>query len=251
MNKEVLLALIEKDINELSILNKGFSENEVVSATILGLAKTKAENILTGLAQLGELQATPPTTVAPVTEIKPVAVAQPQSVGAMVEKVAEPAITIESRIEPEIETVIEPAIPVVPEPELPLHEPVISEPAPEVQPAPDTKQEEPVKTSLAEVLHADGHSLNEQLAEKAEPSLVNILSNSKIEDLRQALSLAERFRFQRELFGGNGEKMNTTLAAINAMKSEAEATAYLSAFNWDDASECVAEFRQVVHRKFI
>ncbi len=243
MNKEVLLALIEKDINELSILNKGFSENEVVSATILGLAKTKAENILSGLAQLGELQATPPKTAEPVAEIKPVVVAQPQPTEPVAEKVTEPEIAIESQIEPEIEAAIEP--------ELPVSEPVIPEPVTEVQPVSVPKQEEPAKTSLAEALHSDGHSLNEQLAEKAEPSLVNILSNSKIEDLRQAFSLAERFRFQRELFGGNGEKMNTTLAAINAMKSEAEATAYLSAFSWDDASECVAEFRQVVHRKFI
>ncbi len=251
MNKEVLLALIEKDINELSVLNKGFGENEVVSATILGLAKTKAENILSGLAQLGELQATPPKTAEPVVEIKPVVVAQPQPIEPVAEEVTEPEIAIEWQIEPEIETATEPEIPVVPEPALPVSEPVISEPSPEVQPIPEPQQEEQTKTSLAEVLNSDGHSLNEQLAEKAEPSLVNILSNSKIEDLRQAFSLAERFRFQRELFGGNGEKMNTTLAAINAMKSEAEATAYLSAFSWDDASECVAEFRQVVHRKFI
>ena len=251
MNKEVLLALIDKDINELSILNKGFSENEVVSATILGLARTKAENILSGLAQLGELQATLPKIVEPAAEIKPVVAAQPVPEELIVQKVVEPKITIEAEIEPEIETVVEPEIPAVPEPELPVPEPVTPEPAPEAEPAIETKQEEPVKTSLAEVLNADGHSLNEQLAEKAEPSLANILSNSKIEDLRQALSLAERFRFQRELFGGNGEKMNTTLAALNAMKSEAEATVYLSAFRWDDASECVAEFKQLVHRKFI
>jgi hypothetical protein len=242
MNKEVLLALIDKDINELSILNKGFGENEVVSATILGLARTKAENILAGLAQLGDLQATLPKIVESVAEIKPVIVAQPVPEELIVQTVVEPEITIEAELKPEIETVVEPEIPVAPEPELPV---------PEAQPALETKQEEPVKSSLAEVLNADGHSLAEQLAEQSEPSLANILSNSKIEDLRQALSLAERFRFQRELFGGNGEKMNTTLAALNGMKLETEATAYLSAFNWDDASECVAEFKQVVHRKFI
>jgi outer membrane biosynthesis protein TonB len=207
---------------------------------------------------LGELQATLPKIEEPVAEIKPVVVAQPQPEEPVAQQAIAPEKTIELEAEPEIETAIEPEIPVVPEPELPTPEPelpapepVVPAPAPEAQPEPETKQEETAKASLAEVLNADGHSLNEQLAEKAEPSLANILSNSKIEDLRQALSLAERFRFQRELFGGNGEKMNTTLAAINAMKSEAEATDYLSAYRWNDDDECVVAFKQLVHRKFI
>ncbi|MTK53996.1 hypothetical protein [Paludibacter sp.] len=244
MNKEVLLALIDKDIKELAILNKGFAENDIVSATILGLAKTKAENILTGLAQLGEMQNTPQ----PVMEATP----KETAISSVVDEtpfvpVPEPEKVIELELDPEIETVIEPEIPAIPEPA-----PVEPTPVPEAEPVEETKpEEEQPKHSLAEVLNTNGHSLNDQLVQKSEPSLANILSNSKVEDLRQALSLAERFRFQRELFNGNGEKMNTTLSLLNAMKTEEEAVAYLSTLGWQEEDVCAGEFKQLVHRKFL
>jgi hypothetical protein len=248
MNKEVLLALIDKDIKELAILNKGFAENDIVSATILGLAKAKAENILTGLVQLGEMQYVPQ----PVVEAKqvespvfPVVDETPHVV------VSEPEMAIELELDPEIETVIEPEILPVPEPELPEPAPVEPAPMPEAEPVVEIKQEEEPKHSLAEVLNTNGHSLNDELVQKSEPSLANILSNSKVEDLRQALSLAERFRFQRELFNGNGEKMNTTLSLLNAMKTEEEAVAYLSTLGWQEEDVCAGEFKQLVHRKFL
>ena len=250
MNKEVLLALIDKDIKELAILNKGFSENEVVSATFLGLAKTKAENILTGLAQLGELQVASKKAIDPVVEIKQIPEDKSIFVAPQVACELEPEMRIDLELDPEIETVIEPEIPAVQEPELPA--PVEPAPVPEANPVVEAKPEEDqTKPSLAEVLNANGHSLNDQLVENAEPSLANVLSNSKVVDLRQALSLAERFRFQRELFNGNGEKMNTTLSAINAMKTEVEAFSYLSTFGWKEDERCVVEFKQLVHRKFL
>jgi len=249
MNKEVLLALIDKDIKELAILNKGFAENDIVSATILGLAKAKAENILTGLVQLGEMQNAPQTVVEAKQEESSVCPVVDETSHVVA---SEPEKIIELELDPEIETVIEPEIPAVTEPELPEPAPVEPAPMPEAEPVVETKpEEEQIKHSLAEVLNTNGHSLNDHLVEKSEPSLANILSNAKVEDLRQALSLVERFRFQRELFNGNGEKMNTTLSLLNAMKTEEEAVAYLSALGWQEEDGCVGEFKQLVHRKFL
>ncbi len=249
MNKEVLLALIDKDIKELAILNKGFAENDIVSATILGLAKAKVENILTGLVQLGEMQYVPQPVVEAKQEESPVFPVVDETPYMVV---PEPEMAIELELDPEIETVIEPEILPVPEPELPEPAPVEPAPMPEAEPVVELKQEEDqAKHSLAEVLNTNGHSLNDELVQKSEPSLANILSNSKVEDLRQALSLAERFRFQRELFNGNGEKMNTTLSLLNAMKTEEEAVAYLSTLGWSEEGGCAGEFKQLVHRKFL
>jgi hypothetical protein len=210
----------------------------------LGLAKTKAENILTCLTQLSELQETVLAGIKPIVAIESKPVARSVVEESPVEKESVSEVKIEPEPKPEIASVTDPEIQVIPEP-------VVTIPAPEAQPMVETTQEEPAKSSLAEVLNANGHSLNDQLSEKAGSSLANILSNAKVEDLRQALSLAERFRFQRELFNGNGEKLNTTLQTLNGMKSLEEAMAYLSAFGWPEESNCVVEFNQLVQRKFL
>jgi hypothetical protein len=233
MNKEVLLALIDKDINELAVLNKGFAESDTLSPTILELAKSKAENIVAGLIYLKELQViTQPEKICPP---KPVVI--PEKTKPNPEIVSKPEVT---PVLEKLEIISESTVSKKEKP-MPIAEPVMMESAIDESP----------KQSLAEVLNAEGHSLNDDLAQKTEPSLATVLSNSKIEDLRQALSLAERFRFQRELFHGNGEKLNTTLTVMNGMKSEAEALKYLSSFGWSDEDTCATEFRQLISRKFL
>jgi hypothetical protein len=231
MNKEVLLALIEKDINELAILNKGFSEHEPVSATILNLAKTKAENILSGLHQLGELQAQPVIKIAEKEATIPTKeqeVITPDKSIVYSTPVAKPEQKIDSK----------PVVEVSPVCSFPMAE---ENPSVEYHP----------KVSLAETLNSENHSLGETLALSAEQSLASILSNGKIEDLRQSLSLAERFRFQRELFNGNGEKLNTTLSALNSLRTEEEANAYMAQFGWKEEDACTIDFKQLIHRKFL
>ena len=45
------------------------------------------------------------------------------------------------------------------------------------------------------------------------------LFGAAVEDIRQAISLGDRFLFQRELFAGNGELMQKTLDEINSLGS--------------------------------
>ena len=72
-----------------------------------------------------------------------------------------------------------------------------------------------------------------------------------VEDIRQAISLGDRFLFQRELFDGNGELMQKTLDEINALGSLNEAMDYvLDNFDWDKESTAVQLFENVLKRRF-
>lgn len=70
-------------------------------------------------------------------------------------------------------------------------------------------------------------------------------------DIRQAISLGDRFLFQRELFGGNGELMQRTLDDINALGTLSEAMEYINDnFEWDKESTAVQLFENVLKRRF-
>ena len=51
--------------------------------------------------------------------------------------------------------------------------------------------------------------------------------NSSI-DLKKELGIGDRFRFQRELFGGNGEKLSTALTTLNDMATMGDAINYIT-----------------------
>ena len=120
---------------------------------------------------------------------------------------------VEPTIEPEpvVETIVEPA----PQPE------VKAEPVAAPQPAPRPM---PQQTSLF---------------------------GAAVGDIRQAISLGDRFLFQRELFAGNGELMQKTLDEINALNSLEEAMDYVADnFEWDKESTAVQLFENVLKRRF-
>ena len=72
-----------------------------------------------------------------------------------------------------------------------------------------------------------------------------------VDDIRQAISLGDRFLYQRELFGQNAELMQKTLTDLNELSSFDEAVAYISAhFNWDTESNTYQQFLVTLHRRF-
>ena len=118
-------------------------------------------------------------------------------------------------IEPEsmVEPIVEPEL--TPEPEIKVEPVVVPQPAPRPM---------PTQTSLF---------------------------GSAVEDIRQAISLGDRFLFQRELFAGNGELMQKTLDELNALGSLNEAMDYvLNNFEWDKESTAVQLFENVLKRRF-
>ena len=128
--------------------------------------------------------------------------------------VVEPVVETAPVAEPVAAPVVEPVAPVA-EPAAPVTEPVAA-PQPAPQPA-------------------------------ARPNMYG----PQVSDIRQAISLGDRFLFQRELFGQSGEKLQKTLDTINQMGSFDEALGYLDQnFNWDKEATAYNLFITALHRRF-
>ena len=117
----------------------------------------------------------------------------------------------------------------------PIVEPVVE---PEAAPQPEMKVEPAVEVKVA------------QPAPRAVPQQTSLFGTA-VEDIRQAISLGDRFLFQRELFAGNGELMQKTLDELNALGSLEEAMDYVADnFEWDKESTAVQLFENVLKRRF-
>lgn len=112
-------------------------------------------------------------------------------------------------------------------------ETVVAEPTqeePEAEPAPAVAPAEPV--------HTDVHK-------------ANTAYGAPVTDLKQAISIGDRFLYQRELFGKNGELMQRTIADLNGLNTFDEAMEYIDRhFNWDKEQPSYELFVNALHRRF-
>ena len=108
----------------------------------------------------------------------------------------------------------------------------VAEPEPEV--SPDETGETP-----------DGKG---KIEEVASPKAA--MYGKAVDDIRLAISLGDRFLYQRELFGQNAELMQKTLTELNALNSFDEAMNYISRFGWDTESNSYQQFLVTLHRRF-
>lgn len=72
----------------------------------------------------------------------------------------------------------------------------------------------------------------------------------KISDIKQAISLGDRFLFQRELFKNNGEAYYKALQDLNALSSLEEAEAYIAKFGWNTESNAYQLFHNLLKRRW-
>lgn len=78
------------------------------------------------------------------------------------------------------------------------------------------------------------------------------ITHKKIDDIKQAISLGDRFLFQRELFNNNGELMTKTIGYLNGLTSMDEALQYVNKkFNWDSENPTVERFLQILNRRYL
>ena len=125
---------------------------------------------------------------------------------------------------PQEEPVAEPVVEPAPEPEPVVEQHVVTQPEPAPAPAPQPEAPRaPQQTSLF---------------------------GAAVTDSRQAVSIGDRFLFQRELFGGNAEKLQQTLTELNALHSFDEAVAFIERFGWDRQSPTYELFTNVLRRRF-
>ena len=128
--------------------------------------------------------------------------------------------------------------PVAEEPK--VEEPKVEEPVVEEPVVEESKAEEPQQELF-----------EEPVAEKEPAAPKAMLYGKPVDDIRLAISLGDRFLYQRELFGQNAELMLRTLTEINELHSFDEAMTYIgSRFQWDTESNSYQQFIVSLHRRF-
>lgn len=203
MNKDTLIALIEKDIAELQTLTQGFAEMETFPQPLIDLAVTKVESLRHCLTAMPEAARdsvrTEPEMPVPVPDEAPVIVPESAAI-----------------VEPEPTFIVEP------EPIPEVCEDVDNQPNADVA-TPD----ETAAQIVAETIHKPETVIDAFEKQQENESLAATIAHRPVTDLKRAISIADRFRFQRELFDNNGEQMATVLDALNQCTSLEQAEAYL------------------------
>jgi len=118
---------------------------------------------------------------------------------------------------------------------------------PEVAPEPEEpEEEEEPMLPIAEPEEDEDEEPEPEEEPEAPHSVV-----PKVTDIKKAISLGDRFLFQRELFGGNGELMAKTIAELNKLDSIDEAEAYIvKHFIWDKESSTYELFYNILKRRW-
>jgi len=105
-----------------------------------------------------------------------------------------------------------------------------------------------------DVMAHQGESLNDRLkVEKVE--LGNKLKDTPVRDLRKAIGINDRFVFINELFRGDENMYERSIKTINSFNILAEAEYWIQRelkvkIGWNEGSESVRHFDQLVRRRF-
>lgn len=227
MNKETIVRFLQQDIQELEMLTKGFEEMDKFPVAILDLASKKTEHILSNLSKLKEFE-------------------QMEFGVFNYDKVEEKEYSPSG----EKNGV------------LPLD-------SDEIQEEEETFNDEKESVEIVELQETD--YANDEIKEVKElkqieetqegktienkrpkkQTLEESLNSQRIDDIRNALSIGDRFRFQRELFNNNGELMNKMIAYLNKLANYEEAETFLKRkFNWSDDNLATKDFLEIVKRRY-
>ena len=121
---------------------------------------------------------------------------------------------------------------------------------PAVEPEPEPEEDEEPILPIAEPEDEDEVDEEPEIEPEPEPEVPHSVV-PKVTDIKKAISLGDRFLFQRELFGGNGELMAKTIADLNKLDGLDEAEAYIDKrFSWDKESSTYELFYNILKRRW-
>lgn len=109
---------------------------------------------------------------------------------------------------------------------------------------------EPEPVVVAEPIKEEPKPVKEEPVKEEVASPKAAIYGKAVTDIRQAISLGDRFLYQRELFGQNAELMQKTLTELNELGSFDEAMEYIRRFGWDTESNSYQQFIVTLHRRF-
>ena len=219
-NKEKIDYLL-LDIRELETLVAGMRDAEVYPVSFFGQTFDLTHKILKDLhaletAQIEMLRKQMEEHQALIQSIPP-------SVATPVQTVQEASITAPAPI---------PAKP----------EPVIQEQEIRQEPIPVEEPETPAVEASGKVIPAERPGL----------FLNDLLEKKNFSDFRKAFSLNDRFRFRRELFGGDEARMNKVINDLNDLHSYEDSVTYLNnELKWNIEDEAVADFIKLLEKRFL
>lgn len=153
-----------------------------------------------------------------------------------------------------IQSLPNPVATVMPEPEV-KEEPAeknasTPEPKTESEAEPEAEPAREIIVEKQEIIPETPHKT--VVADKQGVFLSDILEKKNLSDFRKAFSLNDRFRFRRELFGGNEEKMNKAITDLNEIHSYEESVTYLNnELKWNIEDEAVADFIKLLEKRFL
>lgn len=252
-NKEKIDYLL-LDLKELETLIAGMRDAEVYPVSFFSQTFNLTHKVLNDLHSLETaqiemlreqmeahqalIQSLPNPAAAPmpiVPEVQEVQEVQEEPVAETV-IVREPEVKVEVK-EPVREIIIE-------KPEIIIEEKKVVQPETVIQAEIITSSAKPEKP--AEAPHKT------ITTEKQGVFLSDLLEKKNLSDFRKAFSLNDRFRFRRELFGGDEEKMNKAITDLNDIHSYEESVAYLNnELKWNIEDEAVADFIKLLEKRFL
>ena len=177
-----------------------------------------------------------------------------------------PAIAAETPVTPPAAPAT-PEIPEVPVTPPPFREEINEEPVPEPDPEILPEDDRELADITVEFIMPDDDEVPEPEEEMPTPPVPTEfpevdepqaplrvdekLQRTLSKDIRKAFSVNDRFRFQRELFAGSANAMNTAIEHIEIMRSYGNAELYFySQLNWDRENEVVQDFMNIVRNHF-
>ena len=299
MNKDVLVALIAKDVNELQTLTEGLDQMSTIPAPYLRLALDKSKALTANIESLinyldnkeiedkleaqrqVEIEAQKAEEAAREAELARIAEEQEALFRAeelererqaearrkAEEEIARQVAAIEAARQLELEEKRRRE-----EEEARRKEEILRKKEEQERQAEETRRQEeesinPINTidSIDTIATTDSpittfaesieptESVADKLAKNADDTLVSAINNKKIIDLKSSITLGDRFRFQRELFGGNGEKMNKAISDFNSFETMTEAQDYIAKYfvHWALDSDTVSDFIQLLQRRYL
>ncbi|MFY1614109.1 hypothetical protein ACOMSG_14895 [Macellibacteroides fermentans] len=111
--------------------------------------------------------------------------------------------------------------------------------------------EKTVSEPAASLSSASSHTTTLEQSLPHSISLNEVIQKKFLADFRKAFSLNDRFRFRRELFGGDEGRMNEAISDLNELQSFEESITYLDKkLKWNVEDEAVADFIKLLEKRF-
>ena len=268
MTEETYIALIQKDIRELSLIAEGLNETGFPTPTVIRLASDKAVDIVNNLQRLSEYKQQREATIAEEEERKRqqlIAEEEQRRIAEEEERKRQLIAEEEQRRIAEEEEkkrqqlIAEEEQRRIAEEEERKRQQLIAEQEKQKQ-TPHSTSSHTQKTLIdrteirptkTESVIGTRETKVERIISQNKKALADRMANTKIESLRKAISMGDRFRFQRELFDNNAETMNAAIDSIDACSDIYAAEDFINDhFDWDPENETVRDFLILLSRRF-